>query len=265
MFGTCSIDVPIPCAKSPPIPFSRKLAVANPIICAQHPTVAAPAAIPDRFRITPNAAELIGSVSAIPIRTDTMIPIKNGCCSVPQRIISPICFIRSEIYGPTVNPTTPPPRIVINGVNIISSFVRPTKIRPSSIPIYAATNAPNGSPGPLKVILPFVITLPSSSPVANAPIIPALAADAHTNVSSPSLHATPIPIPAPVRTFAIDAAITIICPMSPPTNVPICSSIVPIINVANKPIAIPDKPSINILFNIFILISLYRLFLSITY
>ena len=86
MFGTCSIDVPIPCAKSPPIPFSRKLAVANPIISAQHPTVAAPAAIPDRFRITPNAAELIGSVSAIPIRTDTMIPIKNGCCSVPQRI-----------------------------------------------------------------------------------------------------------------------------------------------------------------------------------
>ena len=103
------------------------------------------------------------------------------------RIISPICFIRSEIYGPTVNPTTPPPRIVINGVNIISSFVRPTKIRPSSIPIYAATNAPNGSPGPLKVILPFVITLPSSSPVANAPIIPALAADAHTNVSSPNM------------------------------------------------------------------------------
>ena len=54
MFGTCSIDVPIPCAKSPPIPFSRKLAVANPIICAQHPTVAAPAAIPDRFLMLQN-------------------------------------------------------------------------------------------------------------------------------------------------------------------------------------------------------------------
>ena len=59
ILGTCSIEVPIPCAKSPPIPFSRKLAAANPIICAQHPTVAAPAAIPDRFRITPKAAELI--------------------------------------------------------------------------------------------------------------------------------------------------------------------------------------------------------------
>ena len=95
ILGTCNIDVPIPCANRPQIPFSRKLAVANPIICAQHPIVAAPAAIPERFKIIPSAAELIGRVNAIPINTETTIPIKNGCCSVPHRIISPICFMRS--------------------------------------------------------------------------------------------------------------------------------------------------------------------------
>lgn len=135
ILGTCNIDVPIPCANRPPIPFSRKLAVANPIICAQHPIVAAPAAIPERFKIIPSAAELIGRVNAIPINTETTIPIKNGCCSVPHRIISPICFMRSEIYGPTVNPTIPPHTIVVNGVKIISSFVLPRKILPISIPM----------------------------------------------------------------------------------------------------------------------------------
>ena len=135
ILGTCNIDVPIPCANRPPIPFSRKLAVANPIICAQHPIVAAPAAIPERFKIIPSAAELIGRVNAIPINTETTIPIKNGCCSVPHRIISPICFMRSEIYGPTANPTIPPHTIVVNGVKIISSFVLPMKSLPISIPM----------------------------------------------------------------------------------------------------------------------------------
>ena len=72
ILGTCNIDVPIPCANRPPIPFSRKLAVADPIICAQHPIVAAPAAIPERFKIIPSAAELIGRVNAIPINTETV-------------------------------------------------------------------------------------------------------------------------------------------------------------------------------------------------
>ena len=41
ILGTCNIDVPIPCANRPPIPFSRKLAVAKPIICAANGTAVA--------------------------------------------------------------------------------------------------------------------------------------------------------------------------------------------------------------------------------
>lgn len=88
---------------------------------------------------------------------------------------------------------------------------------------------PRGSPGPLNRILPLELTLPFNKPEAKAPIIPALAADAHTSVDSPNLLATPIPIPAPVNTLAIDATITIIFPISPPMIVPACSKIVPMI------------------------------------
>lgn len=59
--------------------FSLKLETAKPIIFAQHPTVAAPAASPLKFNIIANAAELIGSVSTIPIITETNIPIIIGC------------------------------------------------------------------------------------------------------------------------------------------------------------------------------------------
>ena len=51
MFGTCNIDVPNPCETNPLILLSLKLATANPIIFAQHPTVAAPAASPLKFKI----------------------------------------------------------------------------------------------------------------------------------------------------------------------------------------------------------------------
>ena len=134
MFGTWSIDVPIPWAIKPPTLFSLKLATANPIIWALHPTAAAPAAIPERFNITPSAAELIGRVSAIPIRTDTTIPIKNGCCSVPQLINAPSAVINSEIGGPTKRPTADPAVIVTIGVTKISTFVFPETRCPNSIP-----------------------------------------------------------------------------------------------------------------------------------
>ena len=101
----------------------------------QQPIVAAPAASPDRLRITPIAAELIGSVRIIPINTDTTIPIKNGCCSVPQLISDPSHPINREIGGPTTSPVAVPTPIHTNGVIKISSFVFP-EIR---IPISIAT------------------------------------------------------------------------------------------------------------------------------
>ena len=83
ILGTCNIDVPIPCANRPPIPFSRKLAVANPIICAQHPIVAAPAAIPERFKIIPSAAELIGELTPYPSIQKQQFPSKMAAVLFP--------------------------------------------------------------------------------------------------------------------------------------------------------------------------------------
>jgi len=79
ILGICSMEVPRPWATRPPVLFSRKEATAKPTIFAAQPTAAAPAAIPLRFRDTPMAAELMGSVRAIPIRAETMMPAQKGC------------------------------------------------------------------------------------------------------------------------------------------------------------------------------------------
>ena len=78
MLPTCSMEVPRPCAINPLTPLSRKLATANPIIWAQQPMVAAPAAMPEISNIMHNAAELMGKVSTIPTTTEITMPMKNG-------------------------------------------------------------------------------------------------------------------------------------------------------------------------------------------
>ena len=140
--------------------------------------VAAPAVIPFKFRITPMAAELIGSVRSIPIITETSIPIIKGCCSVANIIIVPSQVINFDIDGPISNPAADPLRIVISGVMIISIFVFPLITCPISIPIKAAINAPRGSPGPASNMAPVsVITVPYNILDENPPITLATAAD----------------------------------------------------------------------------------------
>ena len=134
MFGICSMEVPMPWAKSPPTPLSLKLVTAKPIIWQQHPTVAAPAATPFKPRIIPSAAELIGKVSTIPMITETTIPIRIGCCSVPQFTRFPSQVINLDTPGPTRIPTAPPERMVTAGVIRRSSFVLPATNRPTVIP-----------------------------------------------------------------------------------------------------------------------------------
>ena len=51
------MDVPKPCAATPPQPFSLKLWNAKPIICAQQPAVAAPPAKPTSPKEAQRAAE----------------------------------------------------------------------------------------------------------------------------------------------------------------------------------------------------------------
>ena len=131
----CSMLVPSPCARRPPILFSRKLATAKPTMLQQQPTTAAPAARPFRSNIMPSAAELIGSVRIMPISTDTIMPIKSGCCSVPQLIREPIHTINAEIGGPRISPTAEPASMPQNGVTRISTFVLPLTRCPASMAI----------------------------------------------------------------------------------------------------------------------------------
>ena len=132
MFGIWSMEVPSPCATSPPVLFSRKDATAKPTILAAQPTAAAPAAIPLKFSDTPMAAELIGSVRAMPIRTETMMPAQKGCCTAPQLISSPTLVINAAMGTPMERPTTAPTVIVVMGVTRISTFVFPATSPPIS-------------------------------------------------------------------------------------------------------------------------------------
>ena len=78
MLPICSMDVPIPWEISPPHLFSLKDITAKPIICAQQPATAAPPASPVRPNAAQIAAEEIGRVSAMPMITDTTMPMRKG-------------------------------------------------------------------------------------------------------------------------------------------------------------------------------------------
>ena len=157
--------------------------------------VAAPAASPVSPMETPSAAELIGRVRIIPIRTDTAIPPRIGDASTLIFTRFPSHFIKLEIGGPTINPATAPVQMDTSGVKIISIFVLPAPSLPHSMPIRAATKAPRGSPAFPNAKL----SIPSAG---NAPIIPATAAETVTSGPCLNFAATPTPIPAPVTVFA---------------------------------------------------------------
>src|SRR5699024_10826403 len=78
MFATCNIDVPTHKAINPPIPFSLQLIEAKPIISAEHPNAAAPAAKPSKDNIKAIATHEIGAVNDQPIKTATSTPIIIG-------------------------------------------------------------------------------------------------------------------------------------------------------------------------------------------
>ena len=121
-----------------------------------------------------------------------------------------------------------------------------------------ATNAPSGSPGPTKSTallnsmpessVPLTSTVPASILLANAPHMPAVAADTCTSGLASSLFAVPIPIPAPVMALASLPIMNKYVPITPGIKPPICTMIVPIMSVANRPLAMPLSPSIKISF-----------------
>lgn len=74
---------------------------ANPSICTQQPTTAAPPAIPLMPIAIASAALEIGAVKAIPITTEMIIPIKNGCNFVALSINKPSAVIILATGVPT--------------------------------------------------------------------------------------------------------------------------------------------------------------------
>ena len=133
ILGTWSMDVPTPWARRPDQRFSRNEATAKPTICVAQPTVAAPAAMPDRSRMMPRAAEEIGSVRTMPMMTATMTPMSMGWRSVPQLTRPPRAAMAEEMGGPRMRPTTPPVTMVVRGVTRMSTGVRPETRRPASM------------------------------------------------------------------------------------------------------------------------------------
>ena len=104
IFPIWSIEVPRPCDTTPPHPFSRKLTVAKPTICAQHPATQAPPAkrkpseVPFAKATSKAEAEKImaqmaalemGRVKMIPMTTETTIPMRSGWKVVAQEMKSP--------------------------------------------------------------------------------------------------------------------------------------------------------------------------------
>ena len=133
---------------------SFQLITAKPIICAQHPAVAAPPAKPLKPRIIAIAAELIGKVKIIPIVTLKTIPIQKGCNSVAFRIPSPSQVAPADKIGPKTTAKIHPTIIVTAGVTMISTFVLPETNRPISAHLGVAAGLVMFVVGTLAVIVP---------------------------------------------------------------------------------------------------------------
>ena len=192
IFGTWSIEVPIPCAKRPAIPFSLKLITANPIIWAQHPAVAAPAASPERSIIIHRAADEIGAVRTSPTTTEMNIPNQNGWSSQAKIISLPSFIINHPTRGPTSFAVIPPTIRVTAGVIIISSFVSFETAFPNSTAIRTAINAPAGPPA---IFIP--------KPIKDAPICPTIILEKSTRGGALSEWATAPPIAGPIIDIAV--------------------------------------------------------------
>ena len=151
MFGTCSMEVPMPCAKKPPQPLSRKLMTAKPIICAQQPATAAPPARPVKPSAAQMAALEIGSVNATPTMTETRMPMRNGCWVVAHMIRLPTLEAAVPMYGANKYARPQPEKMVTSGVTMMSTFVFLLTSLPSSAATMASTSTARGPPAPPSV------------------------------------------------------------------------------------------------------------------
>ena len=146
MLPICSILVPSPWAARPPQRFSGKLMTAKPTIWAQQPATAAPPASPVRPSAKQMAAEEMGSVRAMPMMTDTRIPMKKGCSSVAHMMACPTAEAAVPT-GAAISAAKPTPTSTVTmGVTRMSIFVSLLTALPSSAATMATNSTARGPP-----------------------------------------------------------------------------------------------------------------------
>ena len=148
ILGIWSMDVPKPCATRPPQPFSRKLITAKPTIWAQQPATAAPPARPTKPKEAQMAAEEMGSVSAMPMVTETSTPIKKGWRSVAHMMKLPTAIAAAPISGAISLVRDTPIKTVTAGVTRMSTFVSLDTALPNSAAMMAINSTASGPPAP---------------------------------------------------------------------------------------------------------------------
>ena len=165
MLPICSILVPMPCEISPPQRFSRKLMTAKPTICAQQPATAAPPARPVSVSAAQIAALEMGSVSAMPMTTDTTTPMTKGCCSVAHMMSLPSEDAARPMAGARSAESATPTKIVKSGVTSRSTFVSFEIALPHSAATMAMISTASGPPAPPRPLaaLPTVASENSTS------------------------------------------------------------------------------------------------------
>ena len=148
MFGIWSMEVPSPCETSPPQRFSRKLITAKPTIWAQQPATAAPPASPVSCRTEQMAADEIGSVRAIPTRTETAMPIQKGWSRVALSMTMPKAEAALPMGGAMSLASATPTMMVTAGVMSRSILVSLLTALPNSAAMMAMTRTASGPPAP---------------------------------------------------------------------------------------------------------------------
>ena len=94
------------------------------------------------------AADEMGSVKAMPMTTDTMTPMKNGCNSVAHMMNPPTDDARAPMAGATAIDSPQPARMVTAGVARMSTFVSFDTALPHSDATMATTSTASGPPAP---------------------------------------------------------------------------------------------------------------------
>ena len=149
MLPIWSMEVPRPWLTRPPQRFSLKERTAKPTMLAQQPATAAPPARPVRPMAAQMAAEEMGRVRAMPMTTDTRMPIQKGWSTVAQRTKSPTAEAAVPMAGAHRADRPTPTKMVTRGVTRMSILVSLDTALPSSAAMTAMKSTARGPPAPL--------------------------------------------------------------------------------------------------------------------